>query len=47
MCCEQKSMKQEAAGCACPCAKMCSNKTLLLAVAAMPLAFWAVKKLRK
>jgi hypothetical protein len=47
MSCEQKSTKQETTGCACPCAKMCSNKALLLAVAAVPLAFWAVTKLRK
>jgi len=45
MCCGQKSTKPEATGCACPCAKVCSKKAFLLAIAAVPLALWAIKRL--
>lgn len=46
MSCEQETTKQEATGCACPCAQMCPKKSILLAIVAVPLAFWAIKKLR-
>ncbi len=46
MSCEQKSAKEEVTGPACPCAKMCPKKSILLAIAAVPLALWAIKRLR-
>jgi hypothetical protein len=45
MSCEQKPTQQESKGC--PCAQMCSKKSVLLAIVAVPLAIWAFKRLRK
>lgn len=47
MSCEQDSAKQEKTTCPCPCADVCSKKAVLLAVIAAPLAFWAIRKLRR
>lgn len=46
MSCQAKSTPQERAACPCPCAPMCSKKSVLFAIAAVPLALWAIKKLR-
>jgi hypothetical protein len=47
MSCEQNSTKKEKTACPCPCAEVCSKKKVLLAVVAVPLAFWAIHKLRR
>jgi hypothetical protein len=45
--CEKDSAKQEKTTCPCPCAGGCPKKAVLLAVIAVPLAFWAIRKLRR
>lgn len=45
MSCQEKSTQQERPTCSCPCAPMCSKKSVLLAVVAVPLVLWAIKKL--
>jgi hypothetical protein len=45
--CEQNSTKQEKTAGPCPCAQACPKKAVLLAVIAVPLAFWAIRKLRR
>jgi hypothetical protein len=41
----EKMMAQPGKGC--PCAQLCPKKSLLLAIVAVPLAFWALRRLRK